>query len=606
MTSNMENFNFTTLQNLNFNQQKEYITKYFVPLTNGLHCFYKDNAYETMSKETLKDVYFNRFDEKLYKYYFKEYSGLKNLVYEINKPPFYDNNINLCPSLPTYKPFKDFDESIQTKAKIFLDYMFEILCNKDKVMQKYLNQWIGNLCRGNKNDSAIVLKTLTQGVGKSTLPIMLSKHILGNKLSLESTAEPLRNKFNSILGGKLFVYFEELETFSKSDWMAVECILKRQITSDQITLQKKNQDSYEAKNINNYMLLSNHEVQAAGRRFCPLDVQTHRKGDTKYWSNLYNNCFNNEVGGALYSYFMEVDITDFNPQEIPITTNKLNSISKSLDSAYLFLKENYILQNKDLKQTLNELYDEYQNFCITKGVNRKSNKNDFVAKLSEIQITHYKTKGYNSYKISLDTLNKIAEKNHWINELDEYENHNNENIIIDDEKEELKKENEELKLKIQELENKLKLLEEVDTEVRNETIKKLQKEINLLGCDNTKLLLQDYIEQLHDIHGKINFQNAVSHIETDIDEFKFFEEEELKKHTKEETIIEEPIIEETIIEKPKLVKKKKSMKKPKQVQENISIEITKQGKDEEIIIKEEDDDSKYNVYSLEDIDDLEL
>ena len=48
------------------------------------------------------------------------------------------------------------------------------------------------------------------------------------------------------------------------------------------------------------------------------------------------------------------------------------------------------------------------------------------------------------------------------------------------------------------------------------------------------------------------------------------------------------------------------MKKPKQVQENISIEITKQGKDEEIIIKEEDDDSKYNVYSLEDIDDLEL
>ena len=80
------------------------------------------------------------------------------------------------------------------------------------------------------------------------------KHVLGKALSLETGSEPLKSKFNSILGGKLLVSFEEIETFSASEWVAVGCILKRQITSDFITLQKIGVDLYEAENIYNYIL----------------------------------------------------------------------------------------------------------------------------------------------------------------------------------------------------------------------------------------------------------------------------------------------------------------------------------------------------------------
>ena len=294
----MEHFNFNTLQNLTFAQQKEYITKCFIPLyKNSSHCILSkdingNDTYEIITNQELKTTYFKRFEKKLSTFYFEEYTELKHRVYEINKPQFYtDENkisyVNLCPPLPKYKPFKDFDKSIQLKAKIFLDYMFEILCNKDKEMQKYLNQWIGNVCHGNKNDTAIVLRTYSQGVGKSTLPTMLSKHILGNRLCLETGSGPLLNNFNTILGGKLFVYFEELETFSKSQWMAVESVLKRQITSDVITLEQKGIDSFVTKNINNYMLLSNFDVKDNGRRFCVLDVQTHRKGDIQNIGQIY-------------------------------------------------------------------------------------------------------------------------------------------------------------------------------------------------------------------------------------------------------------------------------------------------------------------------------
>ena len=65
-----------------------------------------------------------------------------------------------------------------------------------------------------------------QGIGKSTLFQFIREHILG-KLFLECDSEPIRSRFNDILGGKLLVAFEELPTFSTSDWMAVSSKLKK-------------------------------------------------------------------------------------------------------------------------------------------------------------------------------------------------------------------------------------------------------------------------------------------------------------------------------------------------------------------------------------------
>ena len=43
---------------------------------------------------------------------------------------------------------------------------------------------------------------------------------------VETGSEPLRNKFNSILAGKLFVQFSDLEAFGH-DWQTVSSKLKR-------------------------------------------------------------------------------------------------------------------------------------------------------------------------------------------------------------------------------------------------------------------------------------------------------------------------------------------------------------------------------------------
>ncbi len=85
----------------------------------------------------------------------------------------------MCPQLPSHTPYKDYPKAIQNKCQIFLNYMFDVLANKREDVFLHLNKWISNMCKGNKNDCALVLKTLAKGVGKSTLPQMLSKYILG-------------------------------------------------------------------------------------------------------------------------------------------------------------------------------------------------------------------------------------------------------------------------------------------------------------------------------------------------------------------------------------------------------------------------------------------
>jgi hypothetical protein len=277
------------------------------------------------------------------------------------------------------------------------------------------------MARGNKNNSCIYLKGV-QGLGKSTLPQFISKHVIGNDLCLESGSEPLKSKFNSILAGKLFVVFEELENVSTHEWSSMSSILKRYITSDKIVIEEKNKNSLETDNLNNIMIISNNDAikDEDGRRFFIADLSTKRQQDHKYFKTLYDTCFNDIVGECFFSYLLDVNIENFNPQGFPMTNNKLDAISKRLDSVYQFLKDNYILRRKDINMSVQELYDAYSESCEDK---KKYNKIDFNKQLKTININHYKSNGINKYKISSIDLLVIANKLNWIHELDEFDEH---------------------------------------------------------------------------------------------------------------------------------------------------------------------------------------
>lgn len=415
-----QNFSLDLIKELSPNDAKNYITKYFVPLTNGNHALLINGKYGIEKDEIIKKTFFKRISAELYKYYFTEYTKLKTPVYKLNKPIFYDDKINLCSQLPQPKPYDEISESVKTNLKIFTDYIFEVLCSKKLDTYNHLMKWLANMMKGNKNNSAIILKTEGQGVGKSTLPQFIINHTLPKTLTLETGSEPIVSKFNSILGGKLFVSFEEIETFSTGEWLAVSSRLKRMITSGLISLQAKNVDAYEAENINNYFILSNHDCikDDDGRRYFTLDISTHRKRDEAYWNNIYNNCFNDEVGEAFYSYLHTIDTTGFNPQAFPDTQSKSDGIVKRLDPVYEFLKMSYYYESKPIYKSVGDLHTEYTDYCCSN--NKKfSNKIDFNSKLKGIGINHYKSNGKNMYKLSFEELSNLVKKEKWCHELDD-------------------------------------------------------------------------------------------------------------------------------------------------------------------------------------------
>ena len=107
----------------------------------------------------------------------------------------------------------------------------------------------------------------------------------------------------------------------------------------------------------NIMIIANEDavMDDDGRRYTILDIATHRQvipncdserniENRKYWDKVYS-CFNDEVGHAFYCYLMEVDTTNYVPQDFPTTQSKLDSYAKRMDSHENFLKYNYVLNH---------------------------------------------------------------------------------------------------------------------------------------------------------------------------------------------------------------------------------------------------------------------
>ena len=60
-----QNFDLKKIKTLNYEEQKSYISKYFIPLTNGSHCRLLNGKYDIIDKTILNDTYLNRCDKKM-------------------------------------------------------------------------------------------------------------------------------------------------------------------------------------------------------------------------------------------------------------------------------------------------------------------------------------------------------------------------------------------------------------------------------------------------------------------------------------------------------------------------------------------------------------
>ena len=151
----MQSFDLSHANQLSVSDAKEYIKRYFYPLSSGLHIQvdYEDEkpVYEIKEDKVIKSVYFNRLPKVIYDFYFKEYDQIKTLTCEINKPFIFGKFINTCPSLlHQVKPYTEYSKEIKIKVDMMLNFLREIWASDCEPQYQFIIKWLAKMTRGEK------------------------------------------------------------------------------------------------------------------------------------------------------------------------------------------------------------------------------------------------------------------------------------------------------------------------------------------------------------------------------------------------------------------------------------------------------------------------
>lgn len=473
-----------------------YINLYYFEVACANYYFYDVNKRDFIFKDKVdfaSEVIKKVKKDKDVMTYFAENARIFKIVQSFELPRcFSDGNkhfINLFGGMlhTDYLQYTEYSIDIKNRVQLFMDYMLEISCNNDPLMLKALLLYYSQIARGKKTKVIVIKKSTLEGLGKSTEYDFISEFVFGRNVCCRSNSDPLTTPYNLILANKLLVMFEELPTFSSGEWLAVSSKLKTYCTEDTYMFADKNVKSVELSHFLNFQINSNVESvkNGEGRRYTMMEVSGKRKGDYIYFQKLRDECFNNEVGEAFYSYLRTI-ITDeesnrFNGQrDFPITENKMMKMEQNLATPFKFLRDEYLLKGQAIPETKrNELYMDYCNFC--RGMSLKTKKDgEFYSDLKEISIPCKQVQGNRMIYCSLEILQVISRRDGWINEFTDIPTPIEEVPVIDNEKELLKIENANLKQRLEKrailVQNKFKK----ENEMMKAELEQLRAEMELM------------------------------------------------------------------------------------------------------------------------------
>jgi len=507
----------------------KYIGKYYFESSRGTYIYYnyrediksgEKGTFEIRTSDEFRKEILNKVENnKLILAQIKMSSKIHTVVSELFKPRYYmiKNKyfLNECIGFKhkKYKPYDKYDKDVKDGVNLMLDFINEVSCCNNKEMFDSYLKYLATLCRGKKTD-VIIYKKSVEGTGKSTESEFLMKYVFGMDVCLISGTEPLLTNYNKIFMGKIFVVFEELPTFSKSQWESVSSKLKTLTTEDMCVYRDLYEKQICASNLLNFQINTNVESlkDSHGRRIIILDINPSRLGDYKFFDNLKKKCFNDKIGEAFYSYLMtkitDNEVENFNAQrDFPKTNNKLLAISNQLNSVYKFIKMEYVLRKQELSKILcKELYNNYIDFCNENKIQYHYGRNVFYQTLDGIKINRMDVKNKPYYKVSLDILNEISNKGKWICEYDEYEKYNEDDVMnqlypVGIETKENKDNNDET----EKLQNRILELEEM---IKNNKKQKMEENKKIMNPDNENNKLKEENVKINDCFMDVMDENS--------------------------------------------------------------------------------------------------
>ena len=477
-------------------------------------------------------------------------------IYNKNGCEIITKYINICPRIPLFlkdnqKPFKEYGEKQKEWVNDVFEMMKNNLCTNNERDFEYMKNWFIRKALMIRNETAVVLQTSTQGVGKTTFSELIN-HMFGENSNLVEISHHctwLKEKFNTQLKGKVLMSIEELPRLNTTDWHDASEKLKDFITNGKATLESKGIDAKGGSPLFvDFVITSNGfhvPLEGNDRRYFVPTVYEGIIEDTKEKEiidkvnaivknddNLDKNILN-EYYRCLYAYCVENYNPKFNIRNIPVTDMLIKTNDQKMNLVYKYIKEFY------LKSTNNIIKDEktgeyyYKIFMkhlgedLTKFTENIKKNPELLKKYNYSESKYNEFMRFNNNKIDSRIVSRELKKIFDIEYFKlEHKNENKNNVY--------------LIISYNELLDKFKGKELVSNEEYEELKEKI-KEIDNSNSDNNND--NDNVEEL--IHHK-DIYGIYNELKSDFDKIKK-ENEELKEMLKE--------LESKELNKPKLIKK---------------------------------------------------
>ncbi|WP_028869649.1 DUF5906 domain-containing protein [Psychromonas arctica] len=238
---------------------------------------------------------------------------------------FYENGIGFYPDITKspkgcYNLFESWKcKSKQGDCTFIIQHIKNILCNGNEDAGHYFIQWLAHIFQhpDKKPTVAIFLKSV-EGTGKGSL-FRLLQRILGVHASQINGSQLVTRNFNSILISKLLIFADEVNLMSSDTFDKIKGLISEPICQ----LEKKGVEAEPMANLARFIFASNHEeVFPAGkreRRFLLIEASSEKANDREYWKEFNRLINNGEFTSAFLHYLLNMDLTDFDPFNAPMT-----------------------------------------------------------------------------------------------------------------------------------------------------------------------------------------------------------------------------------------------------------------------------------------------
>ena len=239
--------------------------------------------------------------------------------------------------------YQKLQEINQDLIKDFLMLIKEGISNNDPVVYDYIIKWIANMIQnpGTKNEVGLVLLG-EPGTGKTVFTDTLCELFSGYSETITDIAE-LTGNYTSVVENNILLVANELSS-AKDEFIKDMNSLKAIITDRT----KRGREIYgkfhNMKNVANLIFCSNFTrpiiIDDTDRRYCVMDVSNKFKRNFKFFSKLCKNRTSTFYDN-LITYFSNIDLSDFNPRNFPITEERKRLIGLCRPIEEKFIIENY-------------------------------------------------------------------------------------------------------------------------------------------------------------------------------------------------------------------------------------------------------------------------